>query len=128
MMEKCAKFAHWPLRLAFFGVFFYHGLTKFPNAPGMAEAMSMPLFLIYMVALAEVLAAIFVIIGGFRFNLLTRLGGLLAAPIMLVAIIKFHWGQWSFMMSKTHPMGGIEFQVMLLAVALYFAMRGNESG
>ena len=30
-----------------------------------------------------------------------------------------HWGQWNFVASATHPMGGAEFQVTLLLMQLY---------
>ena len=36
-----------------------------------------------------------------------------------------HWGQWSFVASDSHPMGGMEFQVVLLALGLWFAATGN---
>jgi len=33
-----------------------------------------------------------------------------------------HWEQSSFVSTETHPMGGMEFQVLLLLMALYFAL------
>ncbi len=122
-----SKWAHWLLRLAFAAVFLYHGLTKFPRAAGMAAAMNMPVILVYLLASMEAGAGILVLVGGAGPIWATRLGGLLIVPVMLGAIIKVHWGQWSFIASETHPMGGIEFQVVLLALALYFLVWEKEA-
>jgi len=117
----------WVLRLAFAAVFIYHGLGKFPKAPGMAEMMGMDVAMIYLVAVLEALGGVLVLAGGFGTQWMSKLGGLFIAPIMVVAILKYHWGQWSFAPSETHPMGGVEFQVVLLALALYFMCRGKEA-
>ncbi len=66
-----------------------------------------------------------ILIGGFGPGWATRLGGLLIAPVMLGAIFMVHWGQWSFQATESHPMGGMEFQVTLLLIALYFLVVGN---
>ncbi len=63
--------------------------------------------------------------GRFLYDWMTRLGALILMPMMLGAISLVHWGQWSFAPSETHPMGGMEFQVTLLLIALYFVLRGN---
>ena len=67
------------------------------------------------------------IIGAFTRDLVTRLGGLAIVPVMLGAIIMVHSGQWSFVPSETHPMGGMEFQVVLTLIALYFVIKGNRA-
>jgi putative oxidoreductase len=46
---------------------------------------------------------------------------------MLGAIALVHWGQWSALPSETHPVGGMEFQTLLLATGLYFTLRGNAN-
>lgn len=38
-----------------------------------------------------------------------------------------HRGQWSFVASESHPMGGMEFQVVLTLIALYFVAKGNDA-
>jgi len=38
-----------------------------------------------------------------------------------------HWGQWSFVPSASHPMGGMEFQVVLMLIMLYLVVTGNRS-
>ena len=47
---------------------------------------------------------------------------------MIGAILKFHWGRWAFNPTDAHPMGGLEFQVTLLLLALYFVFAGNRAG
>lgn len=125
-MNVLASQAHWFLRIALASVFLYHGLTKFPALGGMAEMMGMPTVLLLLVALGETGAGLLILAGGFFGDLITRLAGLLIIPVMLGAIFMVHWGQWGFEPSDTHPMGGMEFQVTLLLIALYFVVRGNS--
>ena len=125
-MKKFAPYAHWFLRIALASVFLYHGLSKFPNAEKLSLMMQMPIVMVYLLAAVETIAGILVLIGGFGFGLATRMSGALIAIVMLGAIKMMHWGQWSFMASENHPMGGIEFQVVLLCCALYLVIKGNE--
>ncbi len=119
----------WTLRIALVSVFLYHGLPKLMDLGGGADVMQLPVFIFFLVAFAEVSGALLIIIGGLGHNLLfdlaTRLGGLAIIPVMLGAIFMMHWGQWSFLPSETHPMGGMEFQVVLLLIALFFVLQGN---
>jgi putative oxidoreductase len=55
--------------------------------------------------------------------LVDRLTGLAAIPVLLGAIFLMHWPRWSFVATESHPMGGMEFQVVLLGIALYFLTR-----
>ena len=57
---------------------------------------------------------------------MTRLAGLAAAPVMMGAIAMVHWPQWSFAPSESHPMGGMEFQVTMLCIAIYFMVTGAK--
>lgn len=120
------RYAHWLLRVALSSVFLYHGLTKFGNISGFAETSQIPLFLGWLVPLCESGGALLILVGGFSRDIFTRIGGALVIPVMLGAIIKVHWGQWSFLPSESHPVGGIEFQTVLLLIALYFVIVGNE--
>jgi hypothetical protein len=36
-----------------------------------------------------------------------------------------HWGRWNFTPAEGFPMGGMEFQVVLLLAAFYFLVMGN---
>ena len=131
ILESLAPYAHWTLRLSVAGVFLYHGLTKFPALSGMAAMMGLPVAVLALVALAESAGGAFVLIGGFMNNtvgdLLTRLGGAAIIPPMLGAITMVHWGQWSFVPSDTHPMGGMEFQVTMLLIGIYLVLKGRKA-
>jgi putative oxidoreductase len=119
--------AFWPLRLAMAGIFLYHGPGKFmmPEMAGMM-GLSQPVWLL--VGTAEVLGGAGFIVGGLLPGAagaaITRLAGLAVIPVMLGAIAMVHWGQWNFVASGTHPMGGMEFQVLILSVAIYALLTG----
>jgi putative oxidoreductase len=84
-----------------------------------------------MVGAAETLAGIGAIVGGIpaapKRDLVTRLAGWAAAPVMLGAIAMVHWPQWSFVATEAKPMGGMEFQVTLLFLAIYFIATGAKN-
>ena len=123
--------AHWLIRIPFSAVFLYHGMGKIIMPAMTAEMLQLPVALVIVVAIAEVLAGLGAIIGGVpkckKGDLVTRLSGLAAAPVLLGAIAMVHWPKWSFVASDSHPMGGMEFQVVLLGIALCFLVTGNSS-
>lgn len=127
-LDKVAYNAHWLVRIAFASVFVYTGIDKFlgNGIGGFAATMELPYIIGLAVALAELGAGILIVIGGFTNGWITRLGALMMVPILLGAIVMEHWGQWHFMATPTHPLGGMMFQVTLLLVALYVLVRGNE--
>jgi putative oxidoreductase len=127
ILDSLAQQAHWAPRIALASVFLFHGLTKFPALSGMAEMMGMPVALLALVALAETAGGALILIGAFTKDIVTRLGGLLIIPPMLGAIGMVHWGRWSFTPADGFPMGGMEFQVTLLLVAIFFVLRGNKA-
>ncbi|MFQ5906936.1 MAG: DoxX family protein, partial [bacterium] len=90
------------------------------------QMMNLPVFIVLLVALAETVGSILIIAGGLWKDWMTRLGALMQIPVMLGAIFMVHWGQWNFLASETHPMGGVEFQVVLLLIQLYFVIVGNS--
>ncbi|AHK78639.1 DoxX [Ectothiorhodospira haloalkaliphila] len=127
-----ARHSHWLLRAGFASVFLFHGVEKFVmGIGGFAAMMNLPVTVAFLVAMAEVLAGVGIIVGATVRNrlgdIVTRLAGLAAAPVLVGAIAMVHWGQWSFVASDSHPMGGMEFQVVLLLLALSFILRGNQS-
>lgn len=126
-MNKIKQNAHFLLRLSLAATFLYHGLGKFPVLEHFAEMIKMPTAIALLVALMEVIGGILILIGGFTNDTVTRIGAALIIPIMLVVILFYHWGQWSFLPSKTHPTGGIEFQTMITATALYLLIKGNKT-
>lgn len=125
VLDSIAPGAHWFLRLGLSAVFLYHGLTKFPNLNQLAAMMNMSVFMVFLLAMMETVGAVLILIGGVSKDWMTRIGALLFVPVMLGAIFKVHWGQWSFTPSESHPMGGIEFQVILLCLSLYLFIKGN---
>ena len=125
-LKKLSPYAHWAIRIAVASVFLYHGLSKFGNLSGGAQMMGMPVWVWSLVAIFESLGGALVLLGGFLPDWATRLGGLLVVPPMLGAIFMVHWPQWSFVPSETHPMGGMEFQVAMLLLAIFFALRGKD--
>ncbi len=123
--DKFSGYAHWGLRLSIAGVFLFHGLQKVFN-PGGGAMMGMSTAIWLLLGLVEAGAGAFAILGGFLPDWATRLSGLLVLPPMLGAILMVHWGQWSFVPSETHPMGGMEFQFTLLMIGLYFLFKGKS--
>jgi putative oxidoreductase len=127
-LRALAPYSHWLLRAALGSVFLYHGLTKFPVLGGMAEMMGMPVFVVGVLAAVETLGGLFVLVGGVGWDWMTRMAGLLIAPVMLGAIFMVHLQHgWNSVNMGTGNMGkGVEFQVTLLMIALYFLFVGND--
>jgi putative oxidoreductase len=119
-LSPLSPHVHWAMRLSLAATFLYHGIGKFPIEEFVA-AMGMPAPMAWAVALAELVAGVALIGGAFGKEMLTRLGGLIVIVIMLGAIGMVHFKNgWNVMN------GGMDFQVLMLAVGLYFAARGNE--
>jgi putative oxidoreductase len=89
--------------------------------------MSLSLPVAWLATLAEVGAGIGIVVGAFGRDWLTRLSAAVIVPVMAGAIALVHWGKWSFVASESHPMGGMEFQVVLLFLAAYLAIKGNRA-
>ena len=117
-LKKLSLYAHWAIRIVA-GVFIYHGAMKFPNLAGGAQMMRMPVDL-------WGLGGILILLGGFLPDWATRLGRLLIIPPMLGAIFMVRWPQWSFVALDTHPIGGMEFQVAILLLGIFFLLRGKD--
>ena len=124
------KNAHWLLRIALASVFVYHGLLKFSNLEGFAQMLPISYTEVVLVALAETGGGLLVLLGGFRndaiSDLATRIGAALNIPVMIGAITLVHWGQWNFVPSETHPMGGMQFQSVLVLIMLFLVITGNR--
>jgi len=129
-MTFLTKNAHWLLRIALASVFVYHGLLKFSNLEGFAQMLPISYTEVVLVALAETVGGLLVLLGGFRddviSDLATRIGAALNIPVMIGAISIVHWGQWNFVPNEIHPMGGFQFQAVLLLVMLFLVVTGNR--
>ena len=125
--------AHWLLRLGLASVFLYMGIDKFMGAgvAAFSTMMNLPVFLGVLVALGEIGTGLLVVLGGLMKSRLgdaiTRLGALGMVPILLGAVFMVHWGQWHFMSTAAHPLGGMMFQVTLAMMAIYLLAKGNKA-
>jgi uncharacterized membrane protein YphA (DoxX/SURF4 family) len=106
------------------GIFIPHGIVKLLNPGGM---MGMPAALVFTLGLMEAAAGIFIFVGPISREILTRLGGLIIAVVMIGATFMVHWPRWFFMATEAKPMGGMEFQIFTAVVALYFVVKGNDA-
>lgn len=123
---------HWVPRTLVAAALMFHSFDHFQHLEAFAAMMDIPQALAFLGAYLEAAAALLLLAGGFASPLadpLTRLGGLLLVPVMIGAIAVAHWPGWSFVPDADagFPMGGMEYPVTLIAVGLYFALRGNPS-
>ena len=107
-----SKNIHWLLRLTIAGTFFVHGYPKLGGNLDMG-------FIGYLVGPFEFLGGLFIIIGPFTKDILTRSGGAMLAIIMIGAIYLhlFKWGD---------ALGDVEWQFLLFSVSLFFIIKGND--
>jgi putative oxidoreductase len=129
-MKFLSTNAHWLLRIALASVFIYHGLLKFSNLEGFAQMLPISYTELVLVAFAETAGGLLVLLGGFRqdklSDLATRVGAALNIPVIIGAISIVHWGRWNFVPNETHPMGGFEFQAVLLLIMFFLVITGNR--
>ena len=131
LINAVTPHAHWLLRGVLASVFIYHGALKFSNLDGFAQMLPISFTETVLVALAELVGGVLVLVGGFGINrlsdLATRVGAAMQVPVLLGAIALVHWGRWNFVPTDDFPMGGMEFQVTLMLVALYLIVTGNRA-
>ena len=122
--------AHWLLRIALASVLVFHGLLKFTDLEGFTQMLPISYLEVVLVALAEAGGGLLILLGGFRndrlSDLATRIGAALNIPVLVGAIAIVHWGRWNFVPTESHPLGGFEFQAVLLLVTLYLVVTGNR--
>jgi putative oxidoreductase len=128
-LAKVGRQSHWLLRFPIFSVFLYMGIDKFMGGGigEFAQMAGLPWLIAALVALAEISAGVLIVAGPAFGSWITRLGALFTLPVLLGAIFMVHWGQWHFLPTATHPMGGMMFQVTLFMLALYLLIHGNEA-
>ena len=119
--------AHWVLRVGLASVFLFHGAGKAVSIEGFSQMMGLSYGIAALVTFAELAAGIGILLGGFKSELITRLSTLAMIPVLIGAIFMVHWGRWSFTPSEGFPMGGMEFQFVLLMSAVYFLIVGNST-
>ena len=118
-LKSLSPHVHWGLRASLAATFGYHGLTKFPIEGPM---MGMPVAMIWILALAEIAAAVMLIAGAFGKEILTRIGALIVIVVMVGAIAMVHAKNGFNVMD-----GGMEFQILMLVTGLYLAAKGNDA-
>ncbi|MCH7520839.1 MAG: DoxX family protein [Candidatus Marinimicrobia bacterium] len=123
-LNRYKSVVHWLPRLSLASIFLYHGFTKFPMASMMADMMGMPVFMVYMLAMMEILIGVFIILGAMGREILTKVAGLLIAVIMLGAILMIHiHNGWNGVLLAEQ---GVELQLFILTSGLYYLVKGND--
>lgn len=122
LLDAFSNSAHWLMRLALAAVFLYHGAMISVNFEASAVKMNLPLWVTVLVGLAQIGGGLFIIIGGFWKDWMTRLGAAMLIPVMVGAIILVH-GKFGFDIRQN----GMEYNIVLLSMQLYFLFRGNRA-
>ena len=118
-LDSLKSHAHWLLRISLASAFIYHGVVKVMDLGAFSQMVGLSTPVAVLVTLAEIAGGVGILVGAFTNDLITRLAGLAIVPVMIGAIVMVHWGRWDFMA------GGMEFQVVLLLIALFFLLMGN---
>lgn len=125
-LNKLSGIAHWLPRLSLAAIFIYHGFPKVVMTGDVAAMMGMPFIMVLMLGLVEVIGALLLLWGGVGPDWATRLSGLLFTAVMIGAIIMVHaqYG-WNSINMGNNGGRGMEFQVLIIAVSLLYAFKGN---
>ncbi len=127
LLDRQAGYLHWLLRTPLALVMLYHGVDHWLGGPAaFAGNLSLPVAIAVLVAGLEILSGAALLLGAWLGGWVTRLGSAAALPVLIGAIFMVHWGQWHFLPSPSHPLGGLEFQATLTCLAIYLLVRGNE--
>ena len=128
-MKSIIPHAHWFLRFALASVFLYHGLTKFPALGMLSEMMGMPSLMIGLLAAMETAAGILILVGGAGPEWATRIAGVIVTMVMLgaISVVHFQNGWNSVNMGMGNEGRGMEFQVTLIMIAVFFIITGNRT-
>ena len=115
----------WLIRFGLGIAFAIHGISKFPLPPeALIKYFGFSSFLASLVAVTELGAGLFLIIGGFIKgpvgNLITRVSALTITIIMINALALAH-RDW-FITTKLFT----SEQIFLFLIGLYFVLKGNR--
>lgn len=125
-----APHIHWLVRAVLAFTFIFHGIDKFnAGLENVAAAFGFSTLVAFLVAAGEVAVGLALVVGGTKLSfadLSTRLGGVGMAIIMIGAISIVHFGRWAFAPAEGYPAGGMEYQMLLTAVGIFLAVRGNK--
>lgn len=126
-LNKLSGIAHWLPRLSLAATFIYHAFPKLAMAGDVAAMMGMPTAMIIMLGLIEIGGALLMLWGGFGPEWATRVAGLIFTAVMIGAIAMVHaqYG-WNSLNLGDSEGKGMEFQVLIIAVSLLYAIKGNS--
>lgn len=137
LIDALKPFANWALRLSLSATFLFHAWDKFdawPSFPTWLAATAIvpayPVPVAILVTVLEAVAGVGIIAGIFLGSTVTRLAALAVIPVMIGAIVRVHWPigfnniQITADGAMTFP--GWEFNLALLAMAVYFVIAGNN--
>lgn len=125
-LNKFSGIAHWLPRLSLAAIFIYHAFPKVAMTGDVAAMMGMPFIMVLVLGLAEIGGALLMLWGGLGTEWATRLAGLIFTVIMIGAIVMVHaqYG-WNSINLGNNGGRGMEFQVLIIAVSLLYAIKGN---
>ena len=112
-MKIIIKNIHSLIRISLASTFIYHGYPK------LGVSVANLGYIGYLVGPFELFGSLFLILGGFLHENLTRVGSLLIAIIMIGAIY-MHLFKWNDHLSS------VEWQFLILANCIFFIIRGNK--
>lgn len=125
-LNKLSGIAHWLPRLSLAAIFTYHGFPKVAMAGDVAAMMGMPVFMVFMLGVVEIGASLLFLWGGVGPDWATRIAGITFTVVMIGAITMVHAQHgWNSLNMGNNGGRGMEFQVLIIAVSLLYAFRGN---
>jgi len=119
--KKCGGHCHWLVRASLAGIFIYHGILKFQDIAGSTGMLPWDAeWMTCLLATGEFVGGLFIVLGGFWKEWMTKLAGAIFCVVIIGAIYEVHWANgYNFMK------GGYEFHLLILAVSFGFLCRGN---
>ena len=113
-MTLINKYVIWLLRIPVALTFLVHGYPKLGVSTANLGYVG------YLVGPFEFFGAIFLLVGPFSSDIISRIGSSMVAFIMVGAIY-MHLFKWN------DTIGSVEWQILLLCVSFFLLVKGNES-
>lgn len=125
-LNKLSGVAHWLPRLSLAAIFIYHAFPKVAMTGDVSAMMGMPFVMVLMLGIVEIAGALLILWGGIGPDWATRLSGLIFTAVMIGAIVMVHAQHgWNSLNMGNSEGRGMEFQVLIIAVSLLYAFKGN---
>ncbi|MDZ7771743.1 MAG: DoxX family protein [Balneolaceae bacterium] len=126
-LNSLSGIAHWLPRFSLAAIFLYHAFPKIAMTGAVSSMMGMPFVMVLMLGIMEAAGGLLILWGGFGPEWATRLAGLIFTVIMIGAIFMVHaqFG-WNSINMGDNGGRGMEFQVLIIAVSLLYAFKGNS--